>query len=188
MINTVRVEEHLNLESISEGILSDVEYKYLKEFCNLVVCKNFSYVKSFDREDLISVGVLKCLDLIRAGKYDHKRNSLKNYLWTGARNEMTNFLYKSSKEFPVEEVFPTSLEESPRDFTAGLFIKLKDIEEYLVKFHNRFIQYSDSILAHLYLMEVPCETPDPDKVLEDTKTVGRLTCLYLWKRLENYPL
>lgn len=188
MIDTVRMEDHLDLESIMGGGLSKEEYEYLKEFCHLVVCKNFPYIRAFDREDLISVGVLKCLDLIKTGRYDPCRNSLKNFLWTGVRNEITNYLYKLRRETPVEEVYLTSGPEKPYVFISGFYIKLVDVEEFLNRFHRRFIKMAHSVLAYLYLMEVPCEVPDPDKIVEDVKTVGRLTCLFLWKRLENYPL
>ena len=102
---SICMQDYLNLETIAKGELTKEEYAYLKEFCNIIVCKNFSYIKSFEREDLISVGVLKCIDLISKQRFDPERNSLKNFLWTGVRNEITNFLYRSSKESPVEEVF-----------------------------------------------------------------------------------
>lgn len=66
-----------------------------------------SYINS-DSSDLIEVGVLKAVELIKSGVYDKNRTSLKNYLYTGMRNEMKNYLNRMKKEILVDDTMLAS--------------------------------------------------------------------------------
>lgn len=49
------------------------------------------------REDLMQEGFLKAYELLKTGNYDPNQN-LRNYLFTGVRNAMTNLNYHNNKE------------------------------------------------------------------------------------------
>lgn len=57
----------------------------------------FYYVYDKDTiEDLKQEGYLMAYELLAKGEYDPSRN-LRNYLFTGVRNAMTNYMYKQNK-------------------------------------------------------------------------------------------
>ena len=57
----------------------------------------FFYVRDKDTiEDLKQEGYLMAYELLNKGEYDPSKN-LRNYLFTGVRNAMTNFMYKQNK-------------------------------------------------------------------------------------------
>ena len=49
------------------------------------------------KQDLMQEGYLKAYELLRTGNYDPNQ-SLRNYLYTGVRNAMTNLNYHNNKE------------------------------------------------------------------------------------------
>ena len=57
----------------------------------------FYYVYDQDTiDDLKQEGYLKAYELLAKGEYDPSKN-LRNYLFTGVRNAMTNYMYKRNK-------------------------------------------------------------------------------------------
>ena len=63
----------------------------------VVVNSYFYWADATLREDLMQEGYLKAYELLRAGNYDPNQ-SLRNYLFTGIRNAMTNLSYHNNKE------------------------------------------------------------------------------------------
>lgn len=89
--------------------------KNIKDLCDIVIYKHFSYTSKQDREDLISVGTLKIVELLNKGVFDETKSSLKNYLYTGVRNEMKNYLYRNTKDIAVEDDILISVNEVGED-------------------------------------------------------------------------
>lgn len=75
----------------------------LVDLAGIVFRKHF-YASMGDKEDLISVGILKAISLIKGGNWNESKGTVLNYLYAGMRNEMHNYLYHQRKEIKVEEV------------------------------------------------------------------------------------
>lgn len=68
----------------------------------VVFYKHFSYVTDTNtKSDLMQEGYLKAYDLLSNGNYDPTM-SLRNYIYTGVRNAMTNYMYHHKKESHVD--------------------------------------------------------------------------------------
>jgi hypothetical protein len=87
--------------SLTEKDLEDPDVlgRKLIQLNEIIVRKHF-YASYKDKDDLVSVGVLKMLDLINEGNWDKSKGSLCNYLYSGARNSIHNYLYHQNK-FPL---------------------------------------------------------------------------------------
>lgn len=70
----------------------------------IVVRKHF-YASYNEQEDLVSVGVLKALSLIDGGKWAKGKGSFVNYIYSGMRNDMHNYLYHHNKEVSSNDAF-----------------------------------------------------------------------------------
>ena len=68
----------------------------LKTLSEIIVRKHF-YASVNEREDLISIGILKALTLISEGKFSSERGNFATFLYTGMRNDMHNYLYHQNK-------------------------------------------------------------------------------------------
>jgi len=85
--------------------IDDDLYSELRKLAEIVLNTHYANANPSDKDDLVSVGVLKGLELIVKGQFDANRASLKNYVYTGMRNEMTNYLYRNKKEIVLEEFY-----------------------------------------------------------------------------------
>lgn len=83
----------------------------LMDLASIVYSRHY-YASYRERDDLISVGVLKCLSLIYNGGWDRSKGPLFNYLYSGVRNEMHNYLYKINKDVCMDEFFDDAGEVS----------------------------------------------------------------------------
>lgn len=67
----------------------------------IIVRKHF-YASNEDKEDLVMIGVLKALKMIKSGNFDIKKGNLCTFLYTGMRNDMHNYLYHQNKFTTVD--------------------------------------------------------------------------------------
>ena len=65
MIDTVNMEKELDIEHIKLNQLSSKDYEYLKTFCTIIQRKHYYFIRGNTQEDLIQIGVMKCISLIR---------------------------------------------------------------------------------------------------------------------------
>jgi hypothetical protein len=75
----------------------------LIDLAGIVFRKHF-YANMMDKEDLVSVGIVKALSLINSGNFCENKGTVLNYLYTGMRNEMHNYLYHQKKKIKVDDV------------------------------------------------------------------------------------
>ena len=73
----------------------------LIQLAEIIVRKHF-YASLKDKEDLVSVGVLKALQLINGNSWTRQRGSFLNYIYSGMRNDMHNYLYHQNKFSTVD--------------------------------------------------------------------------------------
>ena len=95
--------------------------KHCRKLAEIVCNKHYEYVKYHDRDDLYSVAVMKAYDLVSKGEYNIESGSLKSYLYTGMRNEMKNYLYKNSRDVPVDDEILLGINQSYEDPTDGTY-------------------------------------------------------------------
>ena len=88
----------------AEDINNEVELSNkLMDLAGIVFRKHY-YASYGEKDDLISVGVLKALSLIKGGNFSENKGTLLNFLYTGMRNEMHNYLYHQKKKVKCEEM------------------------------------------------------------------------------------
>ena len=82
----------------------------------VVVNSYFYWVEDYQfKEDLMQEGYLKAYELLKTGNYDPNQ-SLRNYLYTGVRNAMTNLNYHNNKEkHSSYDVYNDNVESSEYD-------------------------------------------------------------------------
>ena len=79
---------------VKEGSIGDM----IDNIVEVVLNTHYNYITDEDtRLDLMQEGYLKAYELLKTGTYDPRRN-LRNYLYTGVRNAMQNYLYHDRKE------------------------------------------------------------------------------------------
>lgn len=90
----------------------DVLGEKLIQLAEIIIRKHY-YASLKDKDDLISVGVLKALTAIEGNAWTKSRGSFATYIYSGMRNEMHNYLYHQNK-FPNVDI-DTMKEESIED-------------------------------------------------------------------------
>lgn len=156
----------------------------LTKLATIVLNKHFSYVPACVKEDLIQCAVIKAYQMTIQGNFNEKKGTWRNFLYTGMRNEMTNYLYRNSKEFAcVDEIIKDTL-ESPSELQLP---KIETIQEDLSRFvkYKEYIPYivsyfSDYIGLNIGNVEVEY-SPAIDVALLET-----LIVYVTWESLFNY--
>ena len=73
-------------------------YDIVDNIVNVVFYKYFSYVTDPQlKQDLFQEGYLKAYELLNNGNYDPAM-PLRNFIFTGVRNAMTNYMYHDKRE------------------------------------------------------------------------------------------
>lgn len=90
------------LESfVKDSNITDYGWEYILSLAKTVA---YRYYKTYDTEDLISLAVTDVAGfLLVLEEGDNTPRSIRNVLFTRARNCMSNYLYHSRKATPVED-------------------------------------------------------------------------------------
>lgn len=92
------LEEMSKLSLEPNNLYSNSMLDLIDNIVEVVVNSYFYWVEDYQfREDLMQEGYLKAYELLKTGNYDPNQ-SLRNYLYTGVRNAMTNLNYHNNKE------------------------------------------------------------------------------------------
>lgn len=159
-------------------------YDIVDNIVKVVYYKYFNYIKSQDlKEDLMQEGYMKAYELLNNGNYDPNM-PLRNFLYTGVRNAMTNYLYHTNKENHVD------LEELDKyENIVGVYdVSEPDIEiDIIDSVVDRFKQYGDiksnviNYLNYLNITNIP--------VIVDTRIPEQfnkaIITLVLWQLCER---
>lgn len=120
----------------------------------IIVRKHF-YASREDKEDLVSIGVLKAVRMIHSDNFRSDKGNLCTFLYTGMRNDMHNFLYHKNKFDTVD--FDTT-------FDNGGSL------DYYFEDEVASVDYS---LVHLICMRFKCFGDAlEDKVISKLKSYG----------------
>ena len=97
---------------VKEGSIGDM----IDNIVEVVLNTHYNYITDEDtRLDLMQEGYLKAYELLKTGTYDPRRN-LRNYLYTGVRNAMTNLNYHNNKEkHSSYDLYNDNVEDSEYD-------------------------------------------------------------------------
>lgn len=164
----------------------------IKQMAEIVANNHFGYVGYHDREDLISEGITKGFEMILSCKFDPDRGSqLRNYIYTSMRNEMTNYMYRKKREYPVEEFFGDQ-KKAKKYIYNNFEIDFNVLKNLILRFKKRYGNYSLLVVNKLKDMgftvkNVPNEEIKLSKNSEnyDNKLLERLVVLSIWKIRES---
>lgn len=125
------IEEVVNLSLESNNLYSNSMLDLIDNIVEVVVNSYFYWVEDYQfREDLMQEGYLKAYELLKTGNYDPNQ-SLRNYLYTGVRNAMTNLNYHNNKEkHSSYDVYNDNVESSEYDV------------DFAISSNNPFVDYS----------------------------------------------
>ena len=120
----------------------------LEHLAEIVCNKHYAYLSPLEREELRQQALLKALVIIEQGTFDPTRSSLKNYLYSAMRNEMSNIVYKKKREIPKEEFYSG---EISYDLETEVMISVKVFTKFCYKY-NVPVYLQKSLLANLCYM------------------------------------
>lgn len=157
-------------------------YKNLCKLARIVLHQHYNYVRPIElQEDLVEEAVVKAINLCLDGNFDPTRSSIRNYLYTGMRNEMQNIMYRRRNLIPVEEVRYTEEEAYKCDYQDALVIDDDLVYSICDKFFIRG-NYHNLLIARLRKYGIDGEDTDlippkkPDKRLLDA-----IFAEYVWR-------
>ena len=158
-------------------------YEMVDNIVQVVVATHFSYITDRElRKDLMQTGFLKAYELLNNGNYDPNL-SLRNFLYTGIRNEIHNTLYHLGKiptvSLDVLDVYDNVIGyRQVRDFT---------VEEKIVReVCSKFSRHGDyfPVVAN-YLIKIGILEGDGYKETEvDNNLTKSIITFTLWKLYE----
>lgn len=170
----------------------------------IIVRKHF-YASVNEKEDLVSIGVVKALCMIKDEKFSPHKGNFTTYLYTGMRNDMHNYLYHQNKfnTVDIDELVETGKDEEyfqedaiKVDYSLIHTVCMKfspffgdSIEENVLKGITDFGFEVDGILHDNPIGNTFSYCTD---ILEETygkgvrdDMIGRLIGLILWERKEH---
>lgn len=162
---------------IKEGSVGEM----IDNIVEVVLNTHYNYITSEElREDLIQEGYLKAYELLKIGTYDPRRN-LRNYLYTGVRNAMQNFLYHDRKEVHSDLETAEIYVEAPEVVNIKVdLIKIKNMcDKY--KSYGDYLPIALNYLKELNLYQgrIPEFHGTIDEVIQ-----GAIKCEIIWSLVE----
>lgn len=154
--------------------ITDKGVKDLMKLAEIVVNSHYSYTDLDTREDLKQVALLKAIEWLSKTDYDASRSSLKNVLYTCMRNECKNYVYRNTRDTPVDDEVLIGANSA----VTSLEVDLTPIGIYKVPVRRLSDEDKVKVLESLaYLgFDTGCK-----KVLH--KEVTRWVTLVIWKML-----
>jgi hypothetical protein len=160
----------------------------LQDLAGIVFRKHF-YASLNEKVDLMSVGVLKALSLIDSGNWKEDKGSVLNYLYTGMRNEMHNYIYHQNKDIKTDEVLRGITTDSYFD-ELGLIINISVIDEVCKFFNSVYGNISGGIARELEGRGFRVVGLNRDKNKENTclneDFLDRICGAVIWKNREYF--
>ncbi len=160
-------------------------YDMVDNIVHVVFNTHFSYVTERElKRDLMQVGYLKAYELLGNGNYDPSM-SLRNFLYTGIRNEMHNTLYHLGK-------IPTVSLDSGLDLYENIVgcyqtSEFSVQEEVVMEVCSKFLKhgnYFPIVANYLHKLGILCGEDYSVSEVNDDLTDSIIT-LTLWRLYEN---
>lgn len=162
----------MSINKNNESLYSNSMLELIDNIVEVVVNSYFYWVEDYQfKEDLMQEGYLKAYELLKTGNYDPNQN-LRNYLYTGVRNAMTNMNYHNNKEkHSSYDEFNDNVEYSPilsmgsSDIAISYEISAESITKSCNKFNKNYV---GNVADYFRRIGVVCpgsnirvEKPDP---------------------------
>lgn len=161
-------------------------YANLRKLALIVLHCHYSFIRDEStQEDLISEAVSKAWELLASGTFDPKRSSIRNYCYSGMRNQMQNYVYKSTRSIAVPEVFDTLESCKSRDEESDIPYNAYVDEDLLYLVCDKYYRlgcYHNSVIKYLFHLGIDGEMTDlefPDK--EDPIILNACINEYIWR-------
>lgn len=166
----------------------------------------FFYVNDKDTiDDLKQEGYLMAYELLAKGEYDPSKN-LRNYLFTGVRNAMTNYMYKQNKtknfishetlddakwqdwmgvandDYYVGKVFTYI------DYQTEFTIELKDLKRITDKYENfgkNLFEKSEAKLAKKLALETKSKKEYTEEDVDIPLVYNAIMGEVIWEKVMN---
>ncbi len=111
---------------VKDSKITDYGWSYISNLSKTVA---FRYYRTYDTEDLISLATTDLADfLLVIASGDNIPRSIRNVLFTRARNSMSNYLYHRRKSVPTEDEI-LDLQISKDYSTSDIIYRFSSIEE-----------------------------------------------------------
>lgn len=166
--------ENISIYDMVENIVSVVFYTY------------YNYVRDPElKKDLFQTGYLKAYELLNNGNYDPTM-SLRNFIFTGVRNEMHNTLYHLNKIQYVDLEQLDKYDNVVGYHETGEYCVEADFVKDICNTFSRHGNYYPSVANYLIdigILDMPKLTEDKDS-LSPTLLEG-ITTLVLWELFEK---
>lgn len=160
----------------SDSLYSNSMLELIDNIVEVVVNSYFYWVDDYAyKQDLMQEGYLKAYELLKTGNYDPNQN-LRNYLYTGIRNAMTNLNYHNNKEkHSSYDVLCDNVENeySPRismgsDNTFATYSI--DIDKVITSCNKFNSMYVGNIVDYLHNIGISCPNSNirvesPDRIV-----------------------
>lgn len=162
----------------------------LQKMAEIVANNHFRYIEDkYDKEDIISEGIAKGLEMIESCKFDPDYgSSLRNYIYTSMRNEMRNHIYRQNREYPVEEFYGDQ-KKSPEIILEEYDVSFQYFKDIIDHYKKRYGDYSSLVIDELEEMGfniVNCPNCESRKENYDENILERLVVFAVWRIREFY--
>lgn len=159
-------------------------YEMVENIVQVVFYSHFSYITDYElKRDLMQVGFLKAYELLNNGNYDPTM-SLRNFLYTGIRNEIHNTLYHLGK-IPTVSLDGLDVYENVVGYNQ---VKDYTVEEEVVRdVCSKFKSHGDYFpkVANYLLKIGILEGNKYDEVEVDPELTDGIITLTLWTLYER---
>lgn len=99
-----KIEDLVVYDKDGELVISDELTSSLYRLARDIILSYYKGATKQDKEDLIQEAVIKGFAVLKRRDYDSEVSSLRNYLYSGMRNTMSNYMYHQRKLIPVETI------------------------------------------------------------------------------------
>lgn len=171
-----------------EPDIDDSVVDELQQLSQIVANNHFAYVGYHERQDLLLEGQVKGIELIKSCRFDPDYGApLKNFVYTGMRNEMTNYLYRKKREYPVEEFYGDQ-DKSESIVMDDYTVDYEEISGIISRYERRYGDYSGLVIEELINMGFDVRTKNDYniKIEYNKKLLKRLVTLCIWKIREFF--
>lgn len=148
----------------NNNLYSNSMLDLIDNIVEVVVNSYFYWADYTFKQDLMQEGYLKAYELLKAGNYDPNQN-LRNYLYTGVRNAMTNLNYHNNKEKHTSyDAYNDNIDNGLYDpdyiiCTNSIYTEYMIDTDQLVKSCNKFnSDYLGNIADYFRSIGVTCPT------------------------------
>lgn len=126
--------------TLSEPVTAKVRlYLQIMKLAEIVFHTHYSFLKDH-KEDMISVSIDKALRMLEKGDFDPARGNLRNYLYSGMRNEQQNYYVKylkfSKKEICTDDL--TLVEAGAPLYDSVYNLDFNPVYEPLKRFERKY--------------------------------------------------